>query len=164
MRRAPLHAALLAIVLASIAEGCGSSGPPAVGQDFATRALAVCQHAYDLKHAQGPFPVASFNPTQPDPAKLAAVAEALRATDATWSTWLAEMQALGEPPSGQAAWDDLVAAVASHRDLNADQIAAALRGDTATFAADYDKGVATQAALLKAANSAGVSDGAKVDR
>lgn len=151
------------LVAVALIAGCGSSAP-AIGQEFATRAIAVCQHALDLKGAQGAFPVPSFNPTRPDPDKLADVAAFLQKTDATFSTWLTEMQALGTPPSGQDAWTDLVAAVQRHRDINADQIGAAQRGDTATFTADYHAGLETQALLLAAANAAGVPECAKVDR
>jgi hypothetical protein len=154
---------LLAIAVALGIAGCGSS-TPAVGQAFATSATAACAHALALKQAEGPFPVASFNPTKPDPAKLAEVAVFLHLTDATFTTWVSELEALGMPPSGQAPWADLVAAAIVHRDNNRDQIAAAERGDTATFAADYHLGVATQAKFLAAANAAGVPDCAKVDR
>ena len=142
---------------------CGS-GTPAVGESFAASVRAVCQHAFDLKHAEGPFPYPSFNPSSPDPAKLADVAVFLHLTDATFSTWFDEMEALGTPPTGASSWNDLVTAVGRHRDINRDQIAAAERGDTATFAADYHSGVDTQAKLLAAATAAGVPDCAKVDR
>jgi hypothetical protein len=108
--------------------------------------------------------VAGFNPTNPDVTKFAEVAVALRKTDATWTTWLTEMRALGTPSTGQSAWNDLVAAVERHQQLNADQIRAAERGDAAAFSADYDLGVQTQAALLQAAEAAGVPECAKVDR
>jgi hypothetical protein len=135
-----------------------------VPADFATKALAVCQHAHDLKVAQGPFPVPSFNPTNPDAGMFPQVAAALRKTAMTWESWLAGMKALGLPSTGQAPWADLVAAVQRHVDLNADQIAAAERGDLATFSGDYDKGVRTQADLLRAATAAGVAACAEVDR
>jgi hypothetical protein len=146
--------------------GCSSGGSPvpAVGADFAARARVVCEHALELKRAQGPFPVASFNPTHPDVTRFDQVAVALRATDATWTTWVAEMEALGTPSTGQSSWNDLVAAVKRHQQLNADQIHAAEQGDAATFSADYDLGLHTQAALLQAANGAGVPECAKVDR
>lgn len=154
---------MLAAALAMTIAACGAS-TPAVGQAFATSALAVCQHALDLERAEGPFPVPSFNPTKPDPAKLADVAVFLHLTDATFSAWTSEMEALGTPATGQAPWADLVAAVTRHRDLNRDQIVAAERGDTATFSADYSAGLETQAKLLTAATAAGVPDCAKVDR
>jgi hypothetical protein len=165
-RRPPSRraAAAVAVVLAIAACSGGASSPPGVGADFAQRVRVVCQHALELKQAQGPFPVASFNPTDPDVTKFAEVAVALRVTDATWTTWLTEMRALGTPSTGQSAWSDLVAAVERHQQINADQISAAERGDAAAFSADYDLGVQTQAALLKAAEAAGVPECAKVDR
>jgi hypothetical protein len=135
-----------------------------VPADFASKALAVCAHARELKVAEGPFPLPSFNPTKPDVAAFPEVAAFLEKTAATWDAWLSDLQALGEPVTGQAAWDDLVAGVRRHRDLNADQIAAAARGDGATFSKDYNTGRTTQAAVLKAATAAGVAACAEVDR
>ncbi len=154
-RKPSLRLGLLLFAVLSSVAACGS-GASGVGQAFADRASAVCAHALALKQAQGPFPVANFNPTRPDPAKLAEVAVFLHGTDATFTTWVSELVALGAPPSGQAPWADLVAAATKHRDNNRDQIAAAERGDTATFAADYDIGVATHAKFQVAATAAGV--------
>ena len=108
--------------------------------------------------------MANFNPTAPDVTKFPAVAAYLRVTATTWETWLSELQALGEPSTGQGAWDDLVAAVQQHRDLNADQIVAADGGDGKTFASDFAAGQKTQADLLQAATAAGVAACAQVDR
>jgi hypothetical protein len=156
---------VLAIVC--LVAACGSSGasPSGVPADFATRALAVCQQAYDLKQSIGPFPFPSFNPINPDASQLPAVGAFLQQKTAVkYATWLAGMQALGEPQTGQAAWADLLAAIERHLNLNADQIAAAGRGDGATFARDYAAGAQAQADLLRAATAAGVPDCAKVDR
>ena len=162
-RRRTVRLSLLAMVLFLVIAACGSSAP-AVGQAFADKAVAVCAHALALKQAEGPFPFPSFNPTKPDPAKLVEVAAFLGKTDAVFTTWVSELVALGSPPGGQGAWLDLVAAATKHRDNNRDQMAAAQRGDTATFAADYRVGVETQAKLLAAATAAGVLDCTKVDR
>lgn len=159
--RAP---ALFAVVVLSACGGGTAQSAVGVPADFSTKALAVCQHAHELKLAQGPFPLPDFNPTDPDATKFPQVAAALRKTAATWETWLTELEALGEPSTGQGAWDDLVAAVRRHRDLNADQIAAADRGDRVAFASDYAAGVRTQADVLKAATAAGVAACAEVDR
>ncbi len=165
VRTAFAIAALGAIAVAGCSGSAASpGGSPAVGSDFATKALAACAHARELKDAEGSFPVPSFNPTKPDASKFAAVAAFLMKTDQTFRTWLSEMQALGAPPSAQSAWSSLVADIQRHVDLNAEQITAANSGDTATFAADYAKGVQTQAALLNDAIAAGVADCAKVDR
>jgi hypothetical protein len=85
-------------------------------------------------------------------------------TDVTFTTWLEDMRALGEPPSGNEAWAALLDAIEAHVRINRDQINAARQGDTARFAADYDEGVAMQEALLDAATDAGVPECAKVDR
>lgn len=155
------------LVVVFLVAGC-SSGPGAstvgVPADFATKALVVCQHAHDLKLAEGPFPLPAFNPTKPDASLFPEVGAFLKLTDATFGTWSSEMKALGSPSTGQSAWLDLIAAIDRHVSLNADQIAAAKVGDTATFAKDYAAGLVTQADLLKAATAAGVPDCAKVDR
>ena len=142
----------------------GALASSAVGAEFAAKAIAACEHAKSMKDAQGEFPVASFDPANPDASKFPVVAAFLKKTDATFRGWLSEMQALGTPPGGSSAWSDLLAAIQSHVDLNAEQITAAENGDTATFAADFAEGAVTQAALLKAAIAAGVADCANVDR
>jgi hypothetical protein len=153
--------------MAVLAAGCGGgagSNPSEVGAEFAAKAELVCQRALELKQAQGAFPFPDFNPTSPDASKFPEVAQFLRKTATTFETWLAEMGALGEPPTGQAAWADLLEAVGRHVNLNADQIAAAERGDSATFTDDYSAGRQTQTDLLRAATAAGVPGCAKVDR
>ena len=151
--------ALLTIVACS-----NSSNGPAVGSAFAKRAVAACNHARELKDAQGPFPYPDFDPTDPDPARFPGVADALMKTDVTFSTWLDEMRALGEPPSGNEAWAALLDAIEAHVRINRDQIDAARKGDSERFAADYEEGVATQEAVLEAATEAGVPECAEVDR
>jgi hypothetical protein len=153
----------IAVLLTLVACSNGSDGP-AVGAAFAERAVAACNDAKALKDAQGPFPYPDFNPTDPEPAKFPGVADALMKTDVTFTTWLEDMRALGEPPSGNESWDALLDAIEAHVRINRDQIDAAGEGDTERFAADYDEGVATQEALLDAATDAGVPECAKVDR
>jgi hypothetical protein len=142
----------------------GGNAAPAVGSAFARRAVAVCREIKELKDAEGPFPYPNFNPTQPDASKFPEVADALEKTDATFTAWLADMRALGQPPSGRDAWSELLAAIATHVRINRDQIAAAREGDSERFASDYEEGVETQAKLLDAATEAGVPECAEVDR
>jgi hypothetical protein len=82
----------------------------------------------------------------------------------TFETWLRQMQALGQPPTGQAAWADLLKAIASYVRLDVEQVAAAQRGDSQTFTKDYYEGQKTQGELLRAADAAGVPECAAVDR
>jgi hypothetical protein len=98
MREARRIIAITAL-LSFVACSNGSDGP-AVGAAFARRAVAACNDAKGLKDAQGPFPYPDFNPTDPDPTMFPGVADALMKTDVTFTTWLEEMRALGEPPSG----------------------------------------------------------------
>jgi hypothetical protein len=146
------------------ASGAASANPTVLGADFAARALAACSAAHVMKQAEGPFPFPDFNPTRPDTARLPAVADYLEKTAATYTSWSAAMVALGQPTGGNAAWAALLAAVDQHGQLTRDQIDAARKGDTARFAADYDTGAKTQAALLQAAQDAGIPDCAVVDR
>ncbi|MGZ8640700.1 MAG: hypothetical protein ACXWYF_04505 [Actinomycetota bacterium] len=164
--RRALVPSLLALMLLA---ACGGESavdpqPPAVGTAFANRAVAVCQAALARKKAQGPFPYPDFNPTQPDASKLPEIARFLTETVETFETWLDEMQALGQPSSGEAAWDDLLAAIERHVRLDVEQQAAAERGDTETFTRDYHEGVETQVELLRAAEATGVPGCADVDR
>jgi hypothetical protein len=158
-RRVVAITALLTFVACSN----GSDGT-AVGATFARRAVAACDHAKALKDAQGPFPYLDFDPTDPDPARFPGVADALMKTDVTFTTWLEDMRALGEPPSGNEVWAALLDAIEAHVRINRDQIDAAREGDIERFAADYDEGVATQGALLDVATDAGVPECAEVDR
>ena len=152
-------------LLVVLTAGCivGTS-EPGVGQAFANKAVVVCKAARAQKTAEGPFPYPNFNPTKPDKSEFPGVAQYLMKTLNTYRTWLGQMQALGEPPSGKSYWDDLLRAIASHVELNVDQIAAAQAGDSQTFSNDYYKGAKTQDALLHAANDAGVPACAAVDR
>lgn len=163
-RRSGLAAVVLLATATVACGGAADSSPSALGAEFTAKAVAVCQHALELKRAQGPFPLPDFNPTHPDASKFPEVAQFLRKTAVTFETWLGEMQALGEPPSGQAAWADLVDAIERHVELNADQVAAAERGDGETFTSDYHAGQQTQADLLRAAKAAGTPECAEVDR
>ena len=70
------------------------------------------------KEALGPFPYPDFNPTDPDLAEFPGIADVLMDTDVLWTTWLEEMRALGEPPSGNEAWAALLDAIEDHRRIN----------------------------------------------
>ena len=141
-------------------EACGGSThptPPAVGIKFQKEALAVCRAALAQKHAEGHFPYPQFNPTQPDPSVLPHLAPFFAKAINTYSTWLRRMQALGQPPGGRRAWADLLKEIKAQLYLHEDQRAAALRGDTSTFASDYQNGMQVANALVSAADGAGVS-------
>jgi hypothetical protein len=158
---------VLAAVAGLCAAGCGGSAhtaSPAVGSQFQHKALAVCRAALTQKHAEGPFPYPDFNPSQPDPSELPGVAPFFTKAIATYATWLHRMQALGQPPGGRAAWANLLKAIGVQLHLHQDQRAAALRGDTATFSSDYQKGFKAIDDLQRAADAGGVSAWGPVDR
>jgi hypothetical protein len=165
-RRAALAAS---IVLAAVAAGCGADSSKygsdsAVPAAFQQRALTVCKRALAAKEALGPWPYPEFNPTRPDWARYPGVARALATTPGLFRTWLGRMEKLGEPATGRAAWDDLVAAIRDHARIAAEQYGAAVRLDSETFTRDYEEGSAVQDVLLDAATAAGVPECAAVDR
>jgi hypothetical protein len=125
--------------------------------------VAVFQAALARNKAQGPFPYPDFNPTQPDASKLPDIARYLAETVAAYGRWLDQMRALGQPPSGQDAWNDLLAAIERHVQLDIEQQAAAEHGDTETFTRDYQEGGDTQA-VFRAAEAAGIPECEGVDR
>ena len=165
---------LMAVAVGLALAACASDGPrvgsavsaaaPAVGTDFAGRAVAVCATALQRVRDQGAFPYPDFNPTDPDVSKFPGVADYLSTSVETFSAWLSDMQALGDPPSGQDAWNDLIAAIKRHVDLDVEQQAAASNGDAETFTHDFEQGLGTQDALFRAADAAGVPECAEVDR
>ena len=159
-----LIVALLAVGAAACGGGSSSGSDAAVPAAFQSKALAVCKAAASQKDAQGPFPYPDFNPTRPDWSKYPNVAAALVKTPVIFRTWQRNMQALGEPSTGRAAWDDLLAAIGSHVRIATEQQAAAARQDSDTFTKDYEEGTKTQGKLLKAATAAGVPDCSAVDR
>lgn len=163
------------VVAAGLAlAACASDGPrvgsavsaaaPAVGSDFAVRAVAACETALQRVQDQGAFPYPDFNPTDPDVSKFPEIADYLSTSVETVSAWLSDMQALGDPPSGLDAWNDLIAAIQRHVELDVEQQAAAATGDTETFTADFKLGLGTRDALFRAAEAAGVPECADVDR
>jgi len=158
-----LRAVMVVIALVGLA-GCGASPvTTGVGDDFAARAVAVCSAALESKAAWEPFPVAAFDPNDPDPAALGDAAPWLAEVVApTFEGWRDGLVALGEPPSGQAAWTDLLAAVESIVVGNEDQIEAALAGDPAAFARVTSALQAAQPVLVAAAAAAGVPSCAEV--
>ncbi len=118
--------------------------------------MAVCEAALAQKKARSPFPYPNFNPTQPDRLKLPGIALSEAKTVKIYETWLHKMLALGQPPTGQAAWADVMRALKSHVRIIVEQQAAARRGDSQTFTKDYYEGNEAQDEMLRAAKAAGV--------
>lgn len=161
--------AFVVILLAPWMAACGSdttnAESPAVGEAFAVRAVSVCQAALAQKEAWRPFPYPEFNPTQPDPSKFPEVAVFLKEeTAVTFEAWLAGLRALGEPPAGEEAWDDLLAAVETIVQLNATQVNAAEDEDPEAFVKATVELSQTQAELVRAAEAAGVVECADVHK
>jgi len=149
--------ALVLLGTATCGGGSGHSSRQAVlGDAFQSRARAVCAAALAQKKARGAFPYPDFNPTKPDPSKLPGIAAFEAKTVTIYQTWLREMQALGQPPTGRGLWGDVVGAVMSHTRIIVEQQAAAQRGDAQTFTKDYYDGNRAQDAMLRASSAAGV--------
>jgi hypothetical protein len=155
------------LCLASLAvAGCGGNGAtsaPAVGSEFAAKATAICDEAHRQKQAQGSFSDPGFNPTNPDPAKLSAVAAFIDEGTAIYTAWLQEMRALGSPPSGQGAWADVLAAIDAQLQQHVRQHAAAVAGDTTAFANEFVRGARARDDMERAAKAAGLPACATVE-
>ena len=153
-------AAVLLVVLTVGACGGGSPATAAaagVDQAFRDRALAVCQQAITSKKAWAPFPAGTFDPSKPDPAKLAVVATWLAAEVApTFDTWRDDLVALGAPAAGGDAWANVVAEAKATSTFNDAQIAAASAADPVAFAKATADLKASHARIATAAGLAGV--------
>ena len=149
---------LVAAVSLSLAGCAGAPATAAVDGAFATRALAVCTTVMEAKRAQASFPAGPFDPTKPDPAKLAEVGGWLEsAVVPTFTTWRDQTVALGQPASGQDGWKTVVTGLASNVTLVDKQIAAAKAGDAGAFASATRDLQANHAAFISAAKAAGVA-------
>jgi hypothetical protein len=145
--------------------GCGNANKQdsGVGEEFASKAIAVCAAALKDKHDWQPFPVAHFDPADPDPARFPEVSTWLAEQVApTFHMWLSGLQALGTPPTAQADWNAMLGAVEKIDQLNTDQITAADRHDVAGFVAADSTLDSTQDELVAASEDAGVGDCANV--
>ncbi len=147
---------VLAVILVVLGSAACSSGPPVLGEAFQSRAVSVCEEALAQKKAQGQLPFPDFNPTKPDLSKLPAIATSEAKTVTIFETWLGNMQALGQPPTGREAWADVMRALESHVRIIEEQQAAAQNGDGQTFTKDYYEGNKAQDEMEKAADAAGV--------
>lgn len=139
--------------------------PSGVGESFAARATSVCQTALESKQAWSAFPVADFDPNKPDQSAFQEVGTWLEDDVApTFEAWLDGLTALGTPPSGQGSWNDVLSAVDTIVELNADQVAAAKDNDVEGFVEAKDGLQAIQSELERATASAGVATCADVHK
>jgi hypothetical protein len=162
MRRA-LVAPVMALVVSISALTASSSKPSGVGDPFATRATSVCRTALEAKQAWSEFPVANFDPSHSDPSAFPEVAAWLEdEVTPTFEAWLAGLTALGTPPSGRKAWSDVLSAVESILELNADEVAAAKSDDTHLFVEARDGLEGIQPELVRATAAVGVATCADV--
>jgi hypothetical protein len=148
--------ALVVLGAAACGSGSGHGSSAILGKAFQARAVAVCRSALTQKKALGPFPYPDFNPTRPDLSKLPPIARLEARTVSIFETWQHKMLALGQPPSGQAEWADVMKALGSHVRIIVEQQAAAQRGDAKTFTKDYYEGNTAQDEMERASDAAGV--------
>ncbi len=131
----------LALVIALSVSACGGASNAAsqvdgVGAEFGAKALSACAVAQESKDGWSSFPVPGFNPFKPDGSQLPEVGVWLEGEVApTWDAWLADLRALGQPPTGRGAWTEVLTLVETLGNLNAAQVQAAKDGDTGAFAA-----------------------------
>lgn len=157
---------LIATCFCLLLVGCGGKSEKqttGVGDAFATKAVAACKAALADKQRWQPFPVANFNPSEPDPAAFPGVSAWLAKEVApTFHMWLSALQALGQPPSAQNDWDAMLAVVRKIDQLNRDQITAANARDSAAFASATTALGSAQDDLVATSEKAGVPDCADV--
>jgi hypothetical protein len=157
---------IVASVAVIVLAGCGGKSDEqatGVGDEFATKALAVCQAALEDKQAWQAFPVSNFDPSDPDASKFLEVSTWLTQQVApTFQNWLNDLQALGTPPTAQQDWKATLDAVEKINKLNGDQITAANNGDAVAFKAATNALNSTQDELVAASEKAGVSGCADV--
>ena len=157
---------LIATCFCLLLVGCGGNSEKqstGVGDAFATKAVAACKAALADKQRWQPFPVANFNPSEPDPAAFPSVSAWLAKDVApTFHMWLSALQALGQPPSAQNDWDAMLAVVRKIDQLNRDQITAANARDSAAFASATTALGSAQDDLVATSEKAGVPDCADV--
>lgn len=155
----------LIFAVTSCSSQSSSQAPPGVGEAFAARATAVCQRALESKQAWSPFPVANFDPANPDPSAFPKAAAWLEdQVTPTFEAWLHGLRTLGAPPKARKAWSGMLTAVTTIVQGNADEIAAAKAGDTKGFVAARDRLVAAQPELERATAAAGVPTCADVHK
>lgn len=148
--------------------GCGggkssSTQGQGVGDAFATKALEVCASAQKSKDSWSTFPVSNFDPSNPTAQDLPEVAGWLEHEVApTFNAWRDDLTGLGTPPTGRKAWTQVLASVTRIADLNASQVDAAKRQDTAEFAQATKALGEVQLELERAATDAGVAKCADV--
>jgi hypothetical protein len=159
-----VHGAVLMIgvVVGTVACGGGGGGAspnpgqPVLGKAFQDKAETICADVLAKKKAQGPFPFPDFNPTDPDVSKLPAIARIEKTTAQIYRDWLSELEALGQPPSGRAGWNEIVGAVRTNGRIIADQQKAGERSDAETFTKDFYDGTKAQQEIERASNAVGL--------
>ena len=158
-----LAATCLGLLLLAGCGGTSDERATGVGDEFASKAVTVCEAALEDKQGWQPFPVADFDPADPDASKFPEVSTWLAEEVApTFHLWLSGLQALGTPPAASADWSAVLAAVEKIDQFNSDQITAANKNDAAAFAAATSSLDSIQDELVAASEKAGVADCAKV--
>ena len=119
-----------------------ASAPPAnpVDAAFATKATAICTATTQKLSSTPDFPYPSFDPSIPKPAALLPKVGAFFAqyTIPAEEASLTQLGALGEPASGQAAWDSFVSLWAAWVANTQAQVKAAEASDAKGFVVTVD--------------------------
>lgn len=162
LRRTLAVTAMALVASISALTACGGEperqAPSGVGQAFAARATSVCQTALEAKQGWSAFPAAGFDPNQPDRSAFPEVAGWLEGEVApTFEAWFEGLTTLGTPPSGQESWSQVLSAVDTIVQLNADQVTAAKSDDVVGFVEAKDGLEAVQPELERATAAAGVA-------
>ncbi len=161
MWRVSAGSAVLAL-MALIVGGCGGTARrprrPALTKPSAIEPWPSASKPSNSQKAWAPFPAGSFDPANPDPAKLAVVARWLTTEVApTFDSWRDDLEALGAPTAGTDAWASVVAEAKATSTFNDAQIAAASSADPTAFAKATADLRASHDRLATATGRAGVA-------
>ena len=152
---------VLVTALAVAAAGCGGGDSPtlsAESQAVVDEIENICNDASaKVDAARGEFPIADFDPKNPNPADLPAVGNYFAVGHPIWDEALQEARGLTVPAEIQAQVDTLLTAVERELANAKAQAKAAQESDVAGFTATLEEASSSSDAVTEAADELGVS-------
>jgi hypothetical protein len=151
---------LLVTTLTAVAAGCGggdSSGLSAESQAAVDQIQSICDDAAaKVDASRGEFPVADFDPENPNPADLPAVGRYFAVGHPIWEEALEETRAVTVPTEIQGQVDTLLSAVERNLANAEAQAKAAQASDVAGFTATLEEAGSSGDAVKEAADTLGL--------